>query len=101
MPHWGLRSTDTELLSALTLPAPDILLQHNWTDATKSTFLRHAVEILGDGIGNDNTLCEPNEACISTRNIAGYQGHGILAPDPDFAPGSSGITMYKYQDSGY
>ena len=98
---WGLRSTDTELLSALTLPAPDILLQHNWTDATKSTFLRHAVEILGDGIGNDNTLCEPNEACISTRNIAGYQGHGILAPDPDFAPGSSGITMYKYQDSGY
>src|SRR5262249_46292251 len=46
--------------------------------ACTSTFLRNAYEIIGDGIGNENGLCESNEACIYTPNIASYQGHGNL-----------------------
>lgn len=39
-------------------------------------FLRNAREIIGDRIGNDNGLCESGEACIATPNIGAYQGHG-------------------------
>lgn len=43
---------------------------------TTVTFLTHAVEIAGDGWGNDNALCESNEECIYTPNFGAYQGEG-------------------------
>lgn len=47
-------------------------------DKCSSTFLRNAVEILGDCAGNDNGLCESDESCLFTPNIGSYQGHGEL-----------------------
>lgn len=40
------------------------------------TFLRHATEIVLDGIGNDNGLCETNEHCLWSPNFGAYQGYG-------------------------
>ncbi len=37
-------------------------------------FLKHAIEIEGDTIGNDNGLCESNESCVYAPNIGAYQG---------------------------
>lgn len=38
-------------------------------------FLSSATEIIGDGIGNDDGLCESNESCVYTPNFGAYQGH--------------------------
>ena len=48
-----------------------------WQTSICSTrALRNAVEILNDARGNDNGLCESNEACMYTPNFGSYQGHG-------------------------
>ena len=36
------------------------------------TVLRNAIEIIGDGIGDDDGLCGTNESCIYTPNIGAY-----------------------------
>jgi len=76
-----------------------------------TTFLRNAYEILEDGIGNDNGLCESNEACIYTPNIASYQGHGSLTCirgpaelgcPATFTNGTiSNVVLYQYSTNGY
>jgi hypothetical protein len=81
------------------------------TAACLTTFLRNAYEIIGDGIGNENGLCESNEACIYTPNIASYQGHGnltcIRGPAEygcasTFVSGTvSGVVLYQYATNGY
>lgn len=69
------------------------------------TFLRNAVEITGDMIGDDDGLCESNEACIYTPNIGAYQGHGdFTAHKCTFVQNGgavSGVTMYGYPQNGY
>lgn len=79
--------------------------------ACLTTFLRNAYEILEDGIGNDNGLCESNEACIYTPNIASYQGHGNLTCvrgpadlgcASTFTNGTiSNVVLYQYATNGY
>ncbi|MBX3724192.1 MAG: hypothetical protein KF713_20260 [Turneriella sp.] len=81
------------------------------TAACLSTFLRNAYEIIGDGIGNENGLCESNEACIYTPNVASYQGHGglkcIRGPveygcASTFVDGTiTGVVLYQYENNGY
>jgi hypothetical protein len=81
------------------------------TAACLTTFLRNAYEIIGDGIGNENGLCESNEACIYTPNISSYQGHGgltcIRGPSEygcqsTFSDGAiSGVVLYQYAANGY
>ena len=67
----------------------------------QSTYLRHAVEIMGDGVGNDNLLCESNEACLYTPNIGSYQGHGNLISAGTYAGSSlAGITLLRYESNG-
>lgn len=76
-----------------------------------STFLRNAYEIIDDGIGNENGLCESNEACIYTPNIASYQGHGNLTCvrgpadlgcTTTFTNGTiSNVVLYQYATNGY
>jgi hypothetical protein len=44
-------------------------------DSCDYTSLRNAVELLNDGVGNDNGHCESNETCLFTPNIHSYQGH--------------------------
>ena len=74
----------------------------NSTDSVcETTFLRNAVEIQADGLGNDNTLCESGETCLYTPNIGSYQGHGELVSAGVITAGTlSGITLMKYDSNG-
>lgn len=52
-------------------------------------------------MGNDNLLCESNEACLLTPNIGSYQGHGTLTPVSATLTGTvSGVTLYRYPSNG-
>lgn len=48
------------------------------TWAGAKTFLRNAVEIDNDEIGNDDGLCESTEYCIWAPNIGSHQGSGSV-----------------------
>jgi len=52
----------------------------------QSVVLLGAIEVAGDGIGNDNGLCENGETCWMAPNLGSYQGHGALVPVRDFEP---------------
>lgn len=52
-----------------------------WSDRCVGIYLRHALEVLDDDLGNDNGLCESHETCIVTPNLGAYQGHGVLLAD--------------------
>jgi len=67
----------------------------------ETTFLRNAVEISDDGIGNDNTLCESGEICLYTPNLGSYQGHGSLVSAGSFTDGAiTGVTLMEYSSNG-
>jgi hypothetical protein len=71
------------------------------TDNQSHTYLLNAVEVIGDGIGNDNGLCESNEACIYAPNFGAYQGEGTLSSTCTFSAGTvTGVTMYGYPTNG-
>lgn len=79
-------------------------MTHTWFDSSASTYLRNAVEIMANGIGNDNGLCESGETCLFTPNIGSNQGHGNLV-NADFTDGTTvgsvtGVTLMKYQFNG-
>ena len=66
-----------------------------------TTFLKNAVERLGDFIGNDNGFCESNETCIYTRNIGSYQGHGSYGSAGDFVDGViTGVSLKQNANNG-
>lgn len=78
-----------------------------------STFLRKAVEIIGDGIGDEDGLCESSEACIYQPNFGAYMGEGTIKfgnYDSTCDSGEScctfsngtvtGVTMYGYPTNG-
>lgn len=68
-----------------------------------NTFLINATEIIGDEIGDENGLCESNEACIYSPNFGAYQGEGdyLAGGACQFQEGSvSGVTMYAYPING-
>ena len=63
--------------------------------------LRNAIEFLGDGIGDDDGICESNETCLYTPNIGAYQGHGKLISAGAFTDGTlTGITLLRYENNG-
>lgn len=99
---WSLLASDAVIKNVLQLPTGTDTLTHTWSDLSSITFLRHAVEISGDGIGNENTLCESGETCLYTPNIGSYQGHGPLVNTGTFFNGTlTGITLLKYEMNGY
>jgi hypothetical protein len=67
--------------------------------------LRAAYEVMGDGIGNENGLCESSETCVVATNIGAYQGHGVLeaAAGGDIATGGAleNIELLEYPSNGY
>jgi parallel beta-helix repeat protein len=98
---WSVSSSDTVLRGVLALPTGNDSITQIWSDASTTTFLRHAVEISGDGIGNDNGLCESGETCLYTSNIGSYQGHGNLVSAGTFSTGTlTGITLMQYAING-
>ena len=111
------------LLGVLALPTGSETLTHIWSGTParfdnagcnamvagstlngsncETTFLRNAVEIPGDGVGNDNALCESGETCLYTPNIGSYQGHGNVVSAGNFTSGTlTGITLMKYATNG-
>jgi hypothetical protein len=92
---WSLSNADVALKDTHTsLPTGNELLY--------STSLRRAVELDGDGIGDDDTLCESNETCLFTPNVGAYQGHGSLVTAGTFTDGTvTGVTLMKYGTNGY
>ena len=126
---WSVSSGDSgnsgspALRGVLVLPTGNDTLTHIWSgipgtsdnagcdamvpgsvwngSACATTFLRNALEILADGIGNDNNLCENGETCLHTPNIGSYQGHGNLVSAGTFTNGTlSGITLMKFATNG-
>jgi len=67
------------------------------------TFLINAQEIISDGIGNENGLCESSEACIYSPNFGAYQGDGDYKANGtcNFQNGTvSNVIMYAYPTNG-
>lgn len=67
--------------------------------AVTYTFLTNAMEIMGDGAGNENTLCESGESCIYTPNFGTYQGEGdFYSQKPcTFQNGTiTNVRLYSY-----
>lgn len=100
---WSLAAADTVIKDALSLPTGNDTLTHTWSDASTSAILRNSVEMQGDGIGNDNTLCETSEDCLYTPNIGSYQGHGSLITAGSIGTGGTieNVTLWKYETNGY
>ncbi len=135
---WSLSTGDTgdsggpALLGAFSLPTGDDTLTHIWNSPTisgqgdcdtefpgslwnatdsvcETTLLRNAIEVQGDGLDNDNTLCESGETCLYTPNMGSYQGHGNLVDATDGAgftdgtppDGITGVTLMKHETNGY
>jgi len=70
---------------------------------TSNMYLVNATEIIGDNVGNDNGLCESNEACIYSPNFGAYQGdvNSLSTDTCAFADGPiSGVKMYGYTSNG-
>lgn len=67
------------------------------------TFLANARELMGDLRGNENLLCESNEVCVFTPNIASYQGEGALVRPEGFTFQNgiiSDVTLLAYETNG-
>jgi hypothetical protein len=76
-----------------------------WNTATMRcsvTFLENAQEVLEDGVGNENGLCESSERCVVTRNFGAYQGHGALLPDSTIGGGGpiQNVMLLRYELNG-
>jgi hypothetical protein len=138
---WSLKATDTVARNVNACPNGTIFDTHQWSDTSApnqaycdanykgsklngstcvTTFLRNAVEILGDGVGNENGICESSEECLYTPNIGAYQGHSSdstnsskLIPAsqastttttcPDVTTGGTitNVKLWKYDTNGY
>ncbi len=68
----------------------------------KTTFLKNASEIMNDGIGDENGLCNSNETCLFTPNLGHYQGHGNLVAVSTIGSGGTleNIKLMQYDTNG-
>jgi hypothetical protein len=106
---------NTNFVSGLACPGAvdgDVTIVDSQT--IPNTFLQHAIEIVGDAVvgtqnmvGDDDGLCESNEACIYAPNFGAYQGEGnyetsgtCLFVDGVGADAVTGVTMYAYPTNG-
>ncbi|HFE38779.1 MAG TPA: right-handed parallel beta-helix repeat-containing protein, partial [Gammaproteobacteria bacterium] len=98
---WRLNATNTDqALTQLGLTDIEPANTHTFLLAPEaSSFLNNAIEIYGDGIGNDNSLCETDESCLFTPNIGSYQGHGEILP-MEGAGNSLNATLFSYSENG-
>lgn len=93
---WALRSSNAVALDQNGVPSGDDV-----GTVGGETFLLNAIELLGDGVGDDDNLCESNEACGYMPNIGGYQGHGKVMKLPELTGGAiTGVTLYGYVQNG-
>jgi len=105
------RNVETVIWAASGLTKDDIgceqartgSIWYSFIEKCGSSALQWAVEIMGDGIGNENNLCEAGETCLHTPNIGAYQGHGELV-DHAIIPAGGNLTgdvvLKKYEFNG-
>jgi hypothetical protein len=137
---WSLKSSDNVVRNVNACPSGTIVDTHTWSGSAANqtycdnnylgsklsgstcvtTFLRNAVEIFADGVGNDNGICESNEDCMYTPNIGAYQGHSNDATSlfklipasqsssttnvcQDIGTGGTiqNVKLYKFETNGY
>jgi len=69
---------------------------------TGEQFVRNATEIMFDGAGDDDGMCENGEACIYNPNFGVYQGSGNpMTQSCNFTNATvSGVTMHAYPVNG-
>jgi len=107
----GYCSEDNFADSAACVGAYHTWIAGDWTSHKCITkFLKNATEIMNDGEGNDNTLCESDETCLLTKNLGVYQGHGNIVssasgPSGCLNIGSGGeienVILMEYENNGY
>lgn len=98
------QTSNDPFIPSLTCPAP-VDGSNTLTDKQTSpnTFLVNAQEIMNDSLGDDDGLCESNEACIYSPNFGAYQGHGDYkqAGTCLFVNGTvQNVLMYAYPING-
>jgi hypothetical protein len=92
---WSLRTGNTVARNQNAAPTGNDV-----ATAGGQTFLVAALELLGDGVGDDDTLCESAERCLFMPNVGAYQGHGDLEA-VTFRDGTvSGVTLVRHVMNG-
>lgn len=95
---WRLKTTDTVIYNKSVsgtsvndaFPSSNSLCPASYDGTSTTTitaslsgspivFMKNALEIMEDGIGNDNGLCESNEDCFFAPHIGAYQGEDALS----------------------
>lgn len=70
----------------------------DWPAPCPRVYLRDADELLDDHIGNDDGLCESNEACLYAPSFGPDRGTGARIGPCRFEGGAvTGVTMYGHQ----
>ncbi|MBT3222336.1 MAG: hypothetical protein HN348_24955 [Proteobacteria bacterium] len=120
---FSLVEADSVLRSRFPQPTADDVLDHEWGECTDpkqtyplgcaavgetwgvastTAFLRYSRELMLDERGDDDGLCEEDEACLFTPNLGSYQGHGELEYVGNLGAGLvSGVDLYQYLENGY
>ncbi len=69
--------------------------------------LNNAIELIGDGRGNDDGHCQNGEACLYTPNIGAYQGEGgvvnVKTDGSDYTidgVADFAVRLYRYAQNG-
>ncbi len=81
------------LQEVLPLPDGNDTRTHNRSDGSTTTFLKAAGEILGDGVGDEDGLCESNETCIYNPNIGSYQSVGNASGSANIGTGGALVNI--------
>ncbi|HEX4924990.1 MAG TPA: right-handed parallel beta-helix repeat-containing protein, partial [Bdellovibrionales bacterium] len=70
--------------------------------ASPQTYLLNAIELVEDTTGDNDGLCESNEACIYAPNFGYYQGEGTYSGNTcTFQNGTvTGVTLYRLGTNG-
>lgn len=96
---WSVDPSDTNLRNVLPVPTGSSTFTHTWSDASTTTFVvnareTHPYEAIAKG--NSNGLCESNEACLHTPNIASDQGNSTLMYLGTLSGTVTGADLYYY-----
>ncbi len=107
---YRIKSNASILLDIFSCPDATSTLTHkffqvdtNAADNFEITHLVRAQELISDGIGDDDGLCENNETCLRIKNYGAYQGHGNLVNSscPALTGAFNGVTLLEYATNGY
>lgn len=95
---WALKPDDTLARGALAAPDGTAALTHAWDDGTVSVFLPNAVEVIGDGAGDEDLLCEAGETCRHTPDLASDPGPDAVLPLDVPGDAVPGVTLLGAAD---